>query len=198
MLESVIATMGWVVSNYLIAGVTPAAVGNENLTSAPSGTFAAANGPLNIAANKDEQWRQLAEHLGRADLLEHPDYRTREDRKAHRMALKAELESVLRTRPAEAWARELNALGVPAGAILTVPEVLAHPQIADRGLLADFAAVPGVDQDIQVVRTGVKLDGAAPAVDSPPPVLGQDNAEIYGDLGLDAAAREALAADGVI
>ena len=198
MLESVIATMGWVVSNYLIAGVTPAAVGNENLTSAPSGTFAAADGPLNIAANKDEQWRQLAEHLGRADLLENPDYRTREDRKAHRMALKAELESVLRTRPAEAWARELNALGVPAGAILTVPEVLAHPQIADRGLLADFAAVPGVDQDIQVVRTGVKLDGAAPAVDSPPPVLGQDNAEIYGDLGLDAAAREALAADGVI
>ncbi|MDP7381977.1 MAG: CoA transferase [Alphaproteobacteria bacterium] len=198
MLESVIATMGWVVSNYLIAGVTPAAVGNENLTSAPSGTFAAADGPLNIAANKDEHWRQLAEHLGRADLLENPDYRTREDRKAHRMALKAELESVLRTRPAEAWARELNALGVPAGAILTVPEVLAHPQIADRGLLADFAAVPGVDQDIQVVRTGVKLDGAAPAVDSPPPVLGQDNAEIYGDLGLDAAARDALAADGVI
>ena len=198
MLESVIATMGWVVSNYLIAGVTPAAVGNENLTSAPSGTFAAADGPLNIAANKDEQWRQLAEHLGRADLLDHPDYRTREDRKAHRMALKAELESVLRTRPAETWAGELNALGVPAGAILTVPEVLAHPQIADRGLLADFAAVPGVDQDIQVVRTGVKLDGAAPAVDSPPPVLGQDNAEIYGDLGLDAAARDALAADGVI
>ena len=198
MLESVIATMGWVVSNYLIAGVTPAAVGNENLTSAPSGTFAAADGPLNIAANKDEQWRQLAEHLGRADLLENPDYRTREDRKAHRMALKAELESVLRTRPAEAWARELNALGVPAGAILTVPEVLAHPQIADRGLLANFAAVPGIDQDIQVVRTGVKLDGAAPAVDSPPPVLGQDNAEIYGDLGFDAAARDALAADGVI
>ena len=198
MLESVIATMGWVVSNYLIAGVTPAAVGNENLTSAPSGTFAAADGPLNIAANKDEQWRQLAEHLGRADLLENPDYRTREDRKAHRMALKSELESVLRTRPAEAWARELNALGVPAGAILTVPEVLAHPQIAARGLLADFAAVPGVAQDIQVVRTGVKLDGAAPAVDSPPPVLGQENAEIYGDLGLDAAAREALAADGVI
>ena len=59
----------------------------------------------------------MAEHLGRADLLEHPDYRTREDRKAHRMALKAELESVLRTRPAEAWARSLMPQGVPAGAI---------------------------------------------------------------------------------
>ena len=64
-----------------------------------------------------------------------------------------------------------------------MPEVLLIRN-ADRGLLADFAAVPGVDQDIQVVRTGVKLDGAAPAVDSPPPVLGQDNAEIYGDLSL--------------
>src|SRR5690606_13914813 len=39
MLEAVIATMGWVVSNYLVAGVIPSANGNENLTSAPSGTF---------------------------------------------------------------------------------------------------------------------------------------------------------------
>lgn len=39
MLESVLATMGWVVSNYLVGGVAPAPQGNENPTSAPSGTF---------------------------------------------------------------------------------------------------------------------------------------------------------------
>jgi len=39
MLESTIATMGWVVSNYLVAGKIPEAGGNDNFTASPSGTF---------------------------------------------------------------------------------------------------------------------------------------------------------------
>ena len=198
MLEATIATMGWAVSNYLIAGVEPAAHGNENTTSAPSGAFRAADGLINIAANKDEQWHLLANHLGRGDLIARPEYATREDRKANRLKLKAELEETLMARPARDWARELNRIGVPAGAVLTVPEVLAHPQIADRGMLASFADVPGVGRDISVVRTGVKLDGEAPAVDAPPPELGQHNREIYGALGIDPAAMARLSREGVI
>ena len=198
MLDAVIATMGWAVSNYLIGGVEPAPHGNENTTSAPSGTFAAADGPLNIAANKDEQWDVLARHLGRADLLERADYATREARKANRAALKAELETVLTTRPARDWARELNRLGVPAGAVLTVPEVLAHPQVAERGIRARFANVPGVGRPVEVLRTGVQIDGAPPAVDTPPPELGAHNAEVYGALGLSAEEIAALAEEGVL
>ena len=52
MLDSVLTTMGWVVSNYLIGGVIPAQQGNENITSAPSGTFQTSYGLINIAANK--------------------------------------------------------------------------------------------------------------------------------------------------
>ena len=198
MLEATIATMGWVVSNYLIAGVEPAARGNENMTSAPSGAFQAADGLINIAANKDEQWILLARHLGRKDLLERPDYATREDRKANRLKLKADLEQTLRTRSAREWAHELNRIGVPAGAVLTVPEVLAHPQIADRQMLATFADVPGVERDISVVRTGLKFDGEAPRVDAPPPELGQHNQEIYGELGFGPAAIDRLRREGVI
>jgi formyl-CoA transferase len=184
MLESVLATMGWAVSNHLIAGVAPLAHGNENPTSAPSGAFEAKDGLLNIAANKDEQWELLARYLGLEELLERPDYATREDRKRNRLALKAELERVLKSRPARDWARELNAIGVPAGAVLTVPEILQAPVIADRGFLKRYTDVPGVGRDIDVVTTGVKLDGAAVTVDAPPPELGQDNDAVWGDLGL--------------
>src|SRR3712207_8841231 len=38
MLEAALTAMGWVVSNYLIAGQQPAAMGNDNFTAAPSGT----------------------------------------------------------------------------------------------------------------------------------------------------------------
>lgn len=198
MLESVIATMGWVVSNYLVAGVEPSPNGNENLTSAPSGAFEAADGLVNIAANKDEQWALLANHLGRADLLDDPRFATREDRKTNRKILKAELETVLTTRPAREWAKELNRIGVPAGAVLTVPEVLAMPQIAERGMLATFANAPGVGRDITLLRTGIKLDGEAPAVATPPPLLGADNEELYGKLGYTADQLDAFKKDGII
>ena len=198
MLESMLATMGWAVSNYLIAGVEPTPNGNENLTSAPSGTFEAQDGPINIAANEDEQWVALAGHLGLAALCTHPDYATREDRKRNRAALKAALEAVLGTRPARDWARELNRIGVPAGAVLSVPEALESAQVAGRGLLAEFPDVPGVERDVRVMRTGVRLDGAALRVDTPPPRLGQDNAAVWGALGLSEAELNALREDGAI
>jgi crotonobetainyl-CoA:carnitine CoA-transferase CaiB-like acyl-CoA transferase len=198
MLEAVLATMGWAVSNHLIADVAPEANGNENPTSAPSGAFQAEDGLINIAANKDEQWALLARHLGLDTLLDRPDYATREDRKRNRRALKAELEAVLRTRSARDWAQELNAIGVPAGAVLSVPEVLQTPQIADRGFLKHYSDVPGVGRDIDVVTTGVKLDGHAVSVEAPPPELGQDNAAIWGALGVEPQEIERLRQEGAI
>ncbi|MEN8834340.1 CaiB/BaiF CoA-transferase family protein [Pacificibacter sp.] len=198
MLESVLATMGWAVSNYLIAGVEPTANGNENMTSAPSGTFNAMGGPINIAANKDEQWVLLTNHLGLASLQDLPEYATREDRKRNRLALRAELEAVLKTRPAQDWAQELNTVGVPCGVVLSVPEVLQTPQVADRGFLHAFKNVPGVGRDIQVVTTGIKIDGITPTVKTPPPLLGQHNAAICAELGLSQAELDRLTKDGAI
>ena len=184
MLESVLSSMGWVVSNYLVAGAAPAPHGNENVTSAPSGAFRAEDGLLNIAANKDEQWQALTVHLGLERLQKRPEYATREARKANRASLKADLEVVLRTRPASVWEDELNQIGVPAGAVLDVPAVLSAPQISERGFLQTYADVPGVGRDVALATTGIKLDGAAPTVDTPPPTLGQHNDAIWQELGL--------------
>ena len=184
MLESVLATMGWVVSNHLNTGIAPQPYGNENPTSAPSGTFRTATGPMNIAANKDAQWVLLTDHLGLAALRDHPDYATREDRKANRIALRGALEVVLMTRPAAAWADELNAIGVPAGEILSVPDILQSSQIAKRDFLSEFSDVPGVDRPVSVSRTGLKLDGASPKASGPPPALDQHGNAIWTSLGV--------------
>jgi formyl-CoA transferase len=196
MLDSVLATMGWVVSNHLIGGVEPARQGNENPTSAPSGAFQAADGLLNIAANRDAQWEALARHLGRDELLAAPDYATREDRKRNRLRLRAELETVLTTRPARDWARELNAIGVPAGPVLTVPEVLAHPQVAGRGFLGRFADVPGVGRDLELARVGATIDGVRPSVDAAPPELGADTEAVLAELGFGADEIAGMRAEG--
>lgn len=177
MLESTLATMGWVVSNYLIGGVEPQANGNENVTSAPSGTFQTKDRPINIAANRDTQWTALANALGLEGLLDHPDFCTREQRKANRHNLRARLEVKLTERTAEEWIETLNALGIPTGPVLTVPEILASPQIADRGMIGHFEHVPGIDRAIDVIRTAIKINGEALKVDTPPPELGRDDVE---------------------
>jgi formyl-CoA transferase len=186
MLEATLATMGWVVSNHLIGGATPRSHGNENPTSAPSGTFQAQDAPLNIAANKDEQWQALARLLGRDALLSDSRFTTREDRKANRHALRAELEVVLTTQPAAHWVEALNAAGIPAGPVLSVPEILAHPQVADRNLVARFDTVPGVGHGIDVVTAGFQLDATRPGVAAPPPQLGQHTDALLTELGYSA------------
>lgn len=198
MLESVIATMGWVVSNYLIAGKEPTANGNDNFTSSPSGAFATADGQINIAANKQEQFEALCGVLGLEDLITDSRFNTRKERLENRNLLSALLEDVLVTNTADNWVEKLNAVGVPAGAVLTVPQVLELPQIAGRGMLASFDDVPGADRDIRILRTGIKMDGKAPSVDAPPPVLGQDNDEILTSLGLSSEEIKTLAEEGVL
>ena len=195
MTESVLATMGWVVSNYLIGGVVPTPQGNENFTSAPSGTFATADQPINIAANRDTQWESLASHLGLSHLIDAPEYRTREDRKRNRHALRAALEEVLTTQPAAYWVGSLNGLGVPTGPVLSVPEALADPQIAERGLVGE---VPFGDEMLRITQSPVLQDGARPSVTAPPPVLGADNAEIWQSVGLSLSDIKALREEGVL
>lgn len=198
MLESVLATMGWVVSNHLVGGVDPEPQGNENPTSAPSGSFQCRDAPINIAANTDDQWVALAGHLGRTDLLDHPDFATREDRKRNRHRLRAELETVLTTRPAEIWAEELAAIGVPAGAVMRVPAILAHPQITSRDFIGRFDDVPGVGRAVDLVRLGAMIDGLRPSVTTPPPALGQHSDDILQGLGYEAEQIQTLRAEGVI
>ena len=197
MLDATLACMGWAVSNWLIAGVPPSPNGNENPTSAPSGTFRTADAPINIAANRDEQWIALARTIGREDLLANPDYATREKRKANRDALRADIEQALATAPAASWVERLVAAGVPTGPILDVPTALATPQVAGRGLVATHADVAG-RENVQTVVPGLQWDGEPPRVTSPPPELGQHTEEVLREMGVHPDELAELREEGVL
>src|ERR671918_19943 len=198
MLEATLVTMGWVISNWLIAGVMPEPMGNENMTASPSGTFKTGAGLLNIAANKQEQFETLCQLIGRKDLMIDPRYIKREDRKRRRHELKADIEMALAAKSAKEWSALFNQHGVPAGEVLTVPEVLEHPQITGRGLVKRFQNVAGVDREVAVVRSGFRLGSGDPGPSTPPPGLGADTEKILAELGYDSAAVAKLRAEGAV
>ena len=196
MTDALMATMGWAVSNWLVSGVRPEPAGNENLTSAPSAAYICADGPLNIAANKQEQWEALAAHLGIAELVTDPRFATRADRKANRTELNAAIGAVLATRPAAAWEDELNGIGVPAGRILDLEDALASDQFRARDQIGSYTLTDG--REVKALRTGLRIDGQSPSVDAPPPELGQHTDKVLTEAGYSAADIAALRQKGAI
>lgn len=178
MLECTLSALGWPVSNYLTAGVDPQPMGNENMTAAPSGTFRTGEGLLNIAANKQEQFVTLCNLIGRPELATDARFAEREARKKNRAALKLLVEEALSAAPAAAWEEKLNRAGVPAGRVLTIPQVLEERQVRERQVTARFSGVAGRDEPLTVVRGGFLVDGEAPLPKSPPPALGAHMEEV--------------------
>jgi formyl-CoA transferase len=186
MLEATMATMGWVVSNYLIAEREPRPLGNDNMTASPSGAFKTRDGLINIAANKQEHFEKVARILECPEWVIDARFMDRHARLKNRQELKKLMEQKMAAKSTEEWWALLSAEGVPAGPVYTVPQALSHPQIANRGMLASFEDVPGVGRDIRVVRTGFKLNGCTPAVDAPPPQLGEHTESILAEIGFSA------------
>ena len=183
MLDSTLVSMGWAVSNWLIAGKAPRPMGNENVTAAPSGSFATGDGLLNIAANKQEQFETLCKLVQRPALLSDPRFAEREARKANRYLLKAELEQALASKPASDWAALLNRHGVPAGEVLSVPAMLGHEHIEARDLIKTFDRIPGTERDMAIAGAGFRLASGDPAPAAPPPKLGADTDAILDEIG---------------
>jgi crotonobetainyl-CoA:carnitine CoA-transferase CaiB-like acyl-CoA transferase len=184
MLEASMSAMGWAVSNYLVAGVAPKPMGDQNATAVPSGTFDAADGPLNISANRQEQFETLCRCVNRLDLLDDPRFTTGETRKLHREELNRELNLALATRSAADWERILAAAGVPAARILSVPEAVELEQLAHRSFFADVPFPGSPDEGSRPVRvsgSGVLINGEPCHATAPAPLLGEHNDRI-GDI----------------
>jgi crotonobetainyl-CoA:carnitine CoA-transferase CaiB-like acyl-CoA transferase len=197
MLEATLATMGWVVSNYLNAGVTPTPMGNENFTAAPSGTFNTGDGPLNIAANETRQFVSLCELIGRAELINDPRFAERNARKVNRVALKAEIETALAHDSAVNWEQKFFDAGVPAGRVMSVPEILAHPHLNSRAFIREFPADDPAERQ-RVTRAGFRLSDADTSPETPAPVLSAHTRVQLAALGYDDAQIDHLRTEGVI
>jgi len=196
LLDSIMPLMGWVSANLLIGNAQPVVMGNDNFTAAPSGTFRTQDGFINIAANKQEQWEAVCEVLGTPELKTDPRFQERDTRKKNRKSLTPLLEARLATRPTLEWVEALNAKDVPSGEILDLEAALRQPQIQHRGVLQKVDT-PGIGE-IEVFGLTAHFEKTRGDVETPPPTLGQHNAEILARIGYGETELLELKSKGVI
>jgi len=129
LLDSALASLANQAATFLVTGQDPQPLGSGHPSIVPYGTvYRAANGrQLVLAVGSDGQFRYLCAALDRADWASNSRFATNTARVAHR----AELEALLTGRIGEVNGDELLAAlerrAVPAGAVRTVGEALAHP-----------------------------------------------------------------------
>jgi crotonobetainyl-CoA:carnitine CoA-transferase CaiB-like acyl-CoA transferase len=196
LLDSIMPLMGWVAANLLIGGQRPALMGNDNVTAAPSGTFATQDGYVNIAANKQEHWEAVADTLGVPELKTDPRFERRDARKKNRKELTRLLEAKLMEHPTAEWVDRLNAKGVPSGGILGLEEALSSAQMQHRGALQEIP-VENLGS-VKLFNLTAKFSRTPARIECPPPALAQHTHEILAGLGYEDGQIEELRKRGVV
>jgi formyl-CoA transferase len=185
LLDSIMPLMGWVAANLLIGGQQPIPLGNENFTAAPSSMFRTQDGFINIAANQQQQWEDLADALGVPELKTDPRFQERDTRKGNRYVLGPLLEERLTRETTAHWVEVLNGRGIPAGDVLSLEAALTSAQARHRGVLADVEQ-PELGT-VKLFNLTAKFSATPAAIESPPPRLSEHTAAILQELGYSSA-----------
>ena len=196
LMDSIMPLMGWVAANLLIGGQQPVLLGNDNFTAAPSGTFRTKDGCVNIAANQQEQWENLADLLGLPELKVDPRFQERDTRKANRFLLTPLLEVRLTQHTTSHWVEVLNAHGIPAGDILSLEAALESPQARHRQVIAEVEQ-PGIGP-VKIFNLTAKFSKTPAEIECPSPLLSEHTEAILTDLGYSPSEQKELKAHNVV
>jgi crotonobetainyl-CoA:carnitine CoA-transferase CaiB-like acyl-CoA transferase len=180
LMDTQVALLANVASNYLISQEPPRRQGNAHPNIAPYEAFQAADKGFVLGAANQGQWEKLVEAVGDGSLKTDSRFLTNQDRVKNRPALVETLNRSFASKDARQWLDQFQEAGLPCGPINSIPDVFDHPQIKPRDLVQETnhsSAGP-----IRLTGFPYKLSRTPAEIHSAPPLLGEHNQEILVDL----------------
>jgi crotonobetainyl-CoA:carnitine CoA-transferase CaiB-like acyl-CoA transferase len=197
LLDTQVAMLANVGSNYLNSGKPPKRWGNAHANIVPYQTFACTDGHIIVATGNDGQYQKFVGVGGRPELGADPRYATNPLRVQNRDTLVPLLADMVRERPRGEWIALLEEVGVPCGPINNIGEVFDNPQVKARGVAIELAH-PAAGK-VKLVRNPIKMSRTPATSDKAPPLLGQHTDEVLRDvLGKSGSEIAELRAKGVL
>ncbi|MDU4961887.1 MAG: CoA transferase [Sporomusaceae bacterium] len=198
LVDSAVASLEIINMIYFTEQRLPQRIGNRYESVYPYDSFQAKDDLVIIGGGNDKLWALFCTHIGKPQLIDHPDYQRTRDRVRNHAAVKQIVEEWTMTKTVSEIVDELLAAGIPAAPIYTIEQVAHDPHIA--GAREMFVQVEHPRAGLTTL-TGphIKLSDTKAGIRTPAPALGQHNEEILGSmLKLSQAEIDALKADGVI
>ncbi len=181
LLDTQLAMLANLGSNYLCSGKAPGRMGNAHQNIVPYQVFEASDGHLILAVGNDRQFAKFCDIAARPDWAADPRFATNSERVRHRAILVPQLEETMRQRPRADWLAALEAAKVPCGSINSIGEALADPQAQARG--AVVALPHPLSPDLRLIASPMKLSATPVAYRHAPPLLGQHSDELLREAG---------------
>jgi CoA:oxalate CoA-transferase len=176
MLEGQLGILSGMVGAYLADRIVPGPLGTAYGALLPYQTFRTKTRDIAIGIGSDKLWRAFCPLVGLAQLTDDPRYVTNAARNVNRPSLVAALQDAFLTKTYEEWAAILQPAGIPTGAINTIDQVVAHPQVAARGVLVESShPVAGT---IKMVGPPVRMSETPGSVRAPAPLLGEHTEQV--------------------
>jgi formyl-CoA transferase len=180
LIESQMFTLDLQAARYLVDGVVPKQVGNEHPTGVPTNVYRTKDGYVNIAPIPP-MWGRLCKALGREDLIDHPDFATREVRRKRRQEVNSLIQSITAEMDTATLMRRLDAAEVPCGPIYSVEEAFNDPQARHLGLGQHVTTTDG--KEITLPRQPFRLSRTPSAIAVRTPEFAEHTDEVLAEFG---------------
>jgi crotonobetainyl-CoA:carnitine CoA-transferase CaiB-like acyl-CoA transferase len=192
-------SLGWMttfVANYFATGRTPQKLGSAVVMTAPYQVFRTQDGHVFIGAGNDRLFARTCEALGRPDLVTDPRFASNAGRVAARGELQKEIEAATRLSSTRDIVAALRKAGAPCSELNSLPSALASEQTAASEMIG--ALPTPASPEHKVVRLPVRLDGARPMAETPPPALGDATQVVLAEMGVSESEIHALETAGIL
>ncbi|MEN9718382.1 MAG: hypothetical protein RIQ99_1260 [Pseudomonadota bacterium] len=197
LLDAQMALLANQASSFLNGGPEPHRMGNQHPTMVPYQDFVCADGEILVALGNDRQFRDFCAVLGLGELAADPRFASSASRAAHRAELLGALCPAVAQWSSADLLAAMDAAKLPSGKVNTIPEALANPQIAARGIVREIARDDGTP--VRFIGFPAQFSATPATYRHAPPRAAQDtHAVLCEQLGLDEAEFAHLLASGVI
>jgi crotonobetainyl-CoA:carnitine CoA-transferase CaiB-like acyl-CoA transferase len=195
LLESQIFTLDLQAARYLVDGVVAKQVGNEHPTGVPTNVYKTKDGYVNIAP-VPSMWGRLCKALDREDLINHPDFATRETRRKRRTEINGLIQSITIEMDTATLMRKLEEAQVPCGPIYSIKEAFDDPQAKHLELGQTVTAADG--EEITLPRQPFQLSRTPSALVMRTPEFAEHTDEVLTEFGFSKTEIAAFRARGVV
>jgi crotonobetainyl-CoA:carnitine CoA-transferase CaiB-like acyl-CoA transferase len=184
----------WQSAITFATGVSPGPLGSAHPLSAPYQAFETADGWINLGASNQRTWEKFVSASDAPELGKDPRFASNEARMNNLSALIAALQPIFKRHTTAAWLDILAEAGVPAGPVLSIAEMHAHPQTIARDM------VPALDHPtagrVQAIGLPIKFSATPGGVKHAAPLFGEHTREVLAEVGYTSSEIDRLLAEG--